>query len=63
LCFTAPPSQAFAIEQAMAACGVSASVIGNVAETPGLRCLTPDGNECVLNLTGYQHFQGPRHVH
>ncbi len=63
LCFTAPPSRAFAIEQALAECSVSASVIGHVRATPGLLCLNPDGSECVLNHTGYQHFQGPRHVH
>jgi len=63
LCFTAPPSQAFAIEQALAECSVSASVIGHVRAAPGLLCLNPDGSECVLNQTGYQHFQGPRHVH
>ena len=61
LCFTAPASEAFAIELAMAQLGVSASVIGHVTAEPGLRCLTPDGNMLALEQTGYRHFEA--HVH
>ena len=63
LCFSAPPCHAFAIEQAMAACGVSASVIGHITAEPGLRCLTPDGEQLVLAHSGFQHFDGPANVH
>ena len=63
LCFTAPPSHALDIEQAMAACGVSASVIGNISAEPDLRCLTPDGELFERQHTGYQHFGMAGHVH
>ncbi len=63
LCFTAPASNAFAIELALAEAGVSASVIGLIREEKGLRCLMPDGEELVLQNSGYQHFRDIRHVH
>ena len=63
LCFTAPPSHALAIEQALADCGVSASVIGHISAEPGLRCLTPDGELFDMSQAGYQHFNGDDHVH
>jgi thiamine-monophosphate kinase len=47
----------------MAACGVSASVIGHITAEPGLRCLTPDGELFEPAQTGYQHFDRPPHVH
>ena len=50
------------IEQALAECGVSASVIGHVNEQAGLQCLKPEGDVLVLHRTGYQHF-GARDVH
>ena len=62
LCFTAPASEAFAIELAMAQLGVSASVIGHITAEPGLRCLTPAGDLLALENTGYRHF-GDAHVH
>lgn len=58
LCFTAPPSTAFAIEQALAACDVVATVIGQLDETPGLRFSTPEGDDYAPPRAGYQHFQG-----
>ena len=63
LCFTAPAANAFAIEQALAECGVSGSVIGHITEQTGLRCLTPDGELFELAKTGYQHFEGGPNVH
>jgi thiamine-monophosphate kinase len=63
LCFTAPASNAFAIELALAECGVSGSVIGHITETTGLQCLTPDGEIVALTQTGYQHFEATPHVH
>lgn len=63
LCFTAPPAEAFAIEQAMAAAGVTASVIGHITAKSGLRCLTPDGEHLALEQTGYRHFAEGSHVH
>lgn len=63
LCFTAPPSQALAIEQALEACGASASVIGHISAELGLRCLTPDGELFEWRQSGYQHFEGAAHVH
>jgi thiamine-monophosphate kinase len=63
LCFTAAPAEAFAIEQAMAAAGVSASVIGHITAESGLRCLTPDGEHLALEQAGYRHFAETKHVH
>ena len=63
LCFTASPAEAFAIEQAMAAVGVTASVIGHITAESGLHCLTPDGEHLALEQTGYRHFAETKHVH
>jgi thiamine-monophosphate kinase len=56
LCFTAPPANAFAIEQAMAACGLRATVIGRITAEPGLRLLAPDGSPFALEAHGHEHF-------
>ena len=63
LCFTAPASNAFAIEMALAECGVSGSVIGHITESVGLRCLTPEGEHFEFAQSGYQHFEQAAHVH
>jgi thiamine-monophosphate kinase len=63
LCFTAPPSNAFAIELALANAGVSASVIGHIRAESGLQCKMPEGEELILQGAGYQHFRDIRHVH
>lgn len=62
LCFSASPKNAFAIEQALAGCGVSASVIGHIKADAGLQLLTPEGDALVLRKAGYQHF-GAHDVH
>lgn len=62
LCFSASPKNAFAIEQALAGCGVSASVIGHIKADAGLQLLTPEGDALVLGKAGYQHF-GAHDVH
>lgn len=51
-------SAALAIEQAMAACEVTATVVGVLVDAPGLRLLTPEGDEHAPAATGFQHFQG-----
>jgi thiamine-monophosphate kinase len=56
LCFTAAPSQAFAIEQAMAACELHATVAGRITREPGLRLLQPDGAVYRHEPGGFQHF-------
>ncbi|MCX7032745.1 MAG: thiamine-phosphate kinase [Arenimonas sp.] len=58
LCFTAPASAAFAIEQALAACDVTATVVGVLVAQPGLHFTTPEGDDHVPSVAGYQHFQG-----
>jgi len=58
LCFTAPASAALAIEQALAACEVSATVIGRLVPEPGLRFTTPEGEPYAPAVAGFQHFQG-----
>ncbi len=58
LCFTAPASAALEIEQAMAQCGVHATVIGEIRAGEGLALVTPEGQDHVLAQAGFQHFQG-----
>ena len=58
LCFTAPASAAFAIEQALAACDVTATVVGVLEAEPGLRFTTPEGDDYAPAAAGFQHFQG-----
>jgi thiamine-monophosphate kinase len=58
LCFTAPPSAALALEQALAACGERATVVGQLVAEPGLRLGTPDGEDYTPPRAGYEHFQG-----
>ena len=56
LCFTASPADAFAIEQAMAACELHATVIGRITREPGLRLLQTDGSAFENDDVGFQHF-------
>ncbi len=58
LCFTAPASAALAIEQALSACGVTGTVVGVLVEEAGLRLSTPEGEDYVPTVAGFQHFQG-----
>ena len=56
LCFTAAPADAFAIEQALAACELNATVVGRITAEPGLRLLQPDGAAFELESGGFEHF-------
>ena len=56
LCFTAAPANALAIEQALAAVGLNATVVGRITAEPGLRLLTPDGAPFALDSAGHEHF-------
>jgi thiamine-monophosphate kinase len=56
LCFTASPADALAIEHALAACDIRATVIGQLDSGAGLRILTPEGEPFVLAQTGHDHF-------
>jgi thiamine-monophosphate kinase len=58
LCFTAPASAALAIEQAMAACELTATVVGVLVAEPGLRFTTPEGQDYAPASAGFQHFPG-----
>ena len=58
LCFTASPAHALAIEQAMADCETSATVIGRITREPGVRLRTPEGEDFEPGASGYQHFAG-----
>jgi thiamine-monophosphate kinase len=59
LCFTASPANALAIEQALAACGVQATVVGRITREPGLRLHTPEGEPFDVGETeGFDHFRG-----
>ena len=57
LCFTAPAANALQIEQALADCEVSATVIGRTTRERALRLLQPDGTPFELAAAaGYDHF-------
>jgi thiamine-monophosphate kinase len=59
LCFTAPASNALAIEQALAGCDTFATVIGRITRAPGLRCVAPSGEDFDLGPdAGFEHFGG-----
>ena len=58
LCFTAAPAHALAIEQAMAACEISATVIGRITGEPAVRLRTPEGEDFEPGDSGYLHFSG-----
>ncbi len=56
LCFTASPADALAIEQAMAECDTSATVIGHIRRERGLLLSTPEGEAFVTQASGFDHF-------
>ena len=56
LCFSAPPANALAIEQALAACDTSAMVIGCIIAERGLVLTTPEGRLFDPGAFGYDHF-------
>ena len=58
LCFTAPASSALAIEQALGACDVIATVVGRVVPGAGLSLRTPEGEAFDLPSAGFDHFGG-----
>ena len=58
LCFTAPPQAALAIEQALAAAGVAATVIGQLRAGHGIELRTPEGEAFAPPARGYEHFTG-----
>jgi thiamine-monophosphate kinase len=58
LCFTAAAADAFAIEQALAACDTIGTVVGRVVAGAGLSLRTPDGEAFDLASAGFDHFGG-----
>ncbi|MEO8160834.1 MAG: thiamine-phosphate kinase, partial [Arenimonas sp.] len=56
LCFTAAAANALAIEQALAACELGASVVGRIVREPGLRLLALDGSPFELIAGSFEHF-------
>jgi thiamine-monophosphate kinase len=58
LCFVAPAANAFAIEQALAACAVSGTVVGRIVAGAGLSLRTPEGEAFDLPSAGFEHFGG-----
>jgi thiamine-monophosphate kinase len=58
LCFTAPASNALAIEQALAASDTLATVIGSVTAELALTFATPEGETFDPRASGYDHFAG-----
>jgi thiamine-monophosphate kinase len=62
LCFTASPSSAWEIEQALSALNASASVIGRVVAAPGIRVFDIHGELLDVDKSGYDHFNPPSSV-
>jgi thiamine-monophosphate kinase len=59
LCFTAPPGRALAIEQALAAAGAGATVIGQLHAGEGIELRTPEGEAWQPPArAGWRHFEG-----
>jgi thiamine-monophosphate kinase len=58
LCFVAPASNAFAIEQSLAGCDVVATVVGRIVAGAGLSLRTPEGEAFDLPSAGFDHFGG-----
>jgi thiamine-monophosphate kinase len=58
LCFVAPAANAFAIEQALAACDTHATVVGRIVAGAGLSLRTPEGEAFALPDAGFDHFAG-----
>jgi thiamine-monophosphate kinase len=58
LCFTAPPSRALAIEQALAGFDTAATVVGHVVAGHDIVCTTPDGEAWQPAAAGFDHFAG-----
>jgi thiamine-monophosphate kinase len=56
LCFTAAPARALAIERALAACDLPATVVGRITRETGLRLLAPDGSPLAGSYAGFDHF-------
>jgi len=56
LCFTAPAHQSLAIEQALAECEVTGTVIGHVVEGSELKCFDENGAFFEVMKPGFEHF-------
>ena len=55
---TAPPQAALAIEQALAAAGAAATVVGQLHAGHGIELRTPEGEAFAPPARGYEHFTG-----
>lgn len=58
LCFTLPPERESELGDLAGRGGVSLTVIGQVHQGEGLRCLRADGSEFVPGRSGWDHFAG-----
>jgi len=56
LCFTLPADREGELHDIAAKSGVSLTVIGQITEEPGLRCLLADGSGFVPRQAGFDHF-------
>jgi thiamine-monophosphate kinase len=59
LCFTAPASNAWEIEQALSSFDCSATVIGRIVSGSDIRVLDLNSESLNLQQVGYDHFQIP----
>jgi thiamine-monophosphate kinase len=57
LCFTVPELQEKEMKNRLDALGCAYSKIGVVSKQEGVRWIGTSGKECVLSLTGYDHFR------
>jgi len=57
LCFSVPPQDCAAMEQALAAAAIAVTAIGTIEAQSGVRCLDAQGDAYPVAETGYRHFQ------
>lgn len=56
LAFTAPPSQRDAVQRAATQAGTTATAIGTIEETPGIRLVDADGRLIQRHFAAFDHF-------
>jgi len=61
LCFTVPPAHSTAVEQRLEHAGCAATAIGEITDTPGIRCVRANGSGYTPVARGFLHFGEDQH--
>ena len=56
LCFTLPPEHQQTVARLSESLGLPITRIGQIEDTPGLRCVQADGGLWQSAISGYEHF-------